>query len=147
MPFASGQRLTPARLNRIQPVTYEAVASGTLTLGTALADVAGAAVTLTTTTAGAVWVAEATFDMNVATAGAGVLAEGHLDVDGVDQTARALKSMAAVDRATAAQRWRGTLAAAGSHTLKLRGIKSGAAGVASIVTTHTKLQVTIYEVV
>ncbi|WP_422733992.1 hypothetical protein ACN26Y_29835 [Micromonospora sp. WMMD558] len=131
----------------MQPVTYEAVASASLTLGTSLADVTGTSIALTTLTDGALYIAEASFDMNIATAAAGQLAEGHLDVNGADQTARALKLMTAVDRATVSQRWRGTLTTAGSHTLKLRGIKSGASGVASIVLTHTKLQVTIYEVV
>lgn len=146
MPFASGQRISAARLNRLQPVTYEAVASGTLTLNTSLADVPGAFITLTTLTVGAIYIAEGSFDINIATAAAGQLAEGHLDVDGADQTARALKQMNATDRATVSQRWRGTLPTAGAHTLKLRGVR-GASGAASIVTTHTKLQVTIYEVV
>ena len=147
MAFASGQKITAARLNRLQPVTYEASASSSLTLTTTLTDVTGASITLTTLTDGALYIAEAVFDMNVATAASGQLAEGHLGVDGSDQTARALRQMNAVDRATVAQRWRGTLVSAGSHTFKLRGLKSGASGVASIVTTHTKLQVTIYEVV
>lgn len=146
MSFASGQKLTPARLNALQPATYAAVATATLTLGTSLADVVGAAITLTTIGANAVYIAEGTFDVNVATASAGILAEGHLDVDGADQTSRALKQMNAVDRATISQQWRGVLTAAGSHTLKLRGLR-GASGAASIVTTHTTLQVVVYEVV
>ena len=147
MPFASGQKLNAARLNALQPTTYEAAASGTLTLGTSLTDVPGASVTLTSLTAGAIYIATAVFDMNITTAAAGQLVEGHLDVDGADQAARALKQMGAVDRATVGQEWRGALTAAGSHTLKLRGLKNGASGVATIVTIHTKLQVTIYEVV
>lgn len=146
MPFDTGEPIDAARLNRIQPVLYDVAATGPLNLGTALADVPGASIPLTTATAGALFEAIATFDMNISTAGtAGQLAEGHLDVDGVDQTRRALKNMAVVDRITVTQTWSGILSAAGNHTFKLRGIK-GSSGAASIIQIHTALIVKIYEV-
>lgn len=147
MAILSGQRITAALLRNLKPATYDAAASGTLVLTTSQQDITGASITLTTATAGAVFVATGTFDVNVTTAQASQLAEGHLDVDGVDQTPRALRDTNAISRVTVTRSWRGTLGAAGSHTLKLRGVKTGTTNVVSMVTTHTGLTVVIYEVV
>lgn len=147
MPILAGQIVTTNFLNRLRPTEYDVGASGTVVLTASLQDITGASIALVTQAANAVYKAKAAFDINVATASAGQTAEGHLDIGGVDQARRALKLMTAVDRATVYQQWSGVLAAAGAHTFKLRGVKSGAGGVASIVTTHTTLQVVIYEVV
>lgn len=151
MAILAGEIVTAGRLNRMQPTTYEAVASSDLGIGQTDQDVTGASVTLTTTAANAVYVAEATFDFDSIGTGSTTAAVGFLNVDGVNQTAQAVFQVGAGtanDRGTVTQQWRGTLASAGSHTLKLRGTTPGSSGNGiEINGTHTKVLVTIYEVV
>lgn len=148
MAFASGQRISSARLNRIQPVTYDVAATSALTLSTTETDITGALITLTTSAANAIYVASAVFDMEATTAAAAVM-QGRLSVDGSTQTEEALLdgSYSSDARVTSAQLWRGTLASAGSHTFQLRGLKTAAVGVMRINNIHTTLTVTILEVV
>jgi len=148
MPFAAGEIITAGRLNRLQPVTYEASATADLTLSTTETDIVGATVTLTTQTAGAVFVVEGTFDFSAATGAAGVIMVGRLSVDGSTDIEEAHADGSTTGaRVTANQEWRGTLATAGDHTLKLRALKSAAGGTMSARTIHTKVLITIYEVV
>ena len=146
MAFFAGEIVTATRLNRLQPVSYGVAASGALTLTTTVTDVPGATITLNTLTANAVYKAWAVFDMVVVTAATGNNMNGYLSVDGAQQTAVAAHEMVAADLDTVAQQWRGTLATAGSHTLKLRGNRS-AAGDGTIAAAHTTLIVEISEVV
>lgn len=147
MPFLAGEIVTAARLNRIQPVPYQAIASSNLTGIQTNADIPGATITLTTLTNSAVYVCHGVFDAGITGANVAILSGG-LSVDGAVQTARGLLQQAAGannDRVTAAQEWRGTLATAGSHTLKLVGTCSDADN--AFRATHTVIEVTIYEVV
>jgi hypothetical protein len=147
MAILAGEIVSAGRLNRLQPVTYDAVCSSALTVTTTETDVDGASVTFTTAADGAVYVVEGIFDIIVDTASAGVNVLGRCAVDGVPQTASAPYEMNATDRGPANQVWRGTLGSAGSHTIKLRASKTGAGGVARVLNINSTLTVTIYEVV
>lgn len=147
MPFASGETITAARLNRIQPTTYDAACTPALTLTNSEVDVGAATITLTTVAANAIYICTAVFDFNVTTAAAAQFCVGRLSIDGVISTREALHDMQTIGRGTVHQQWRGTLAAAGSHTLKLRALKTTAGGVAEASATHTTIQIIIYEVV
>lgn len=148
MGFLAGETITAGKLNRIQPTPYEEPCTAALTVTTATyADITGCSITLTTAAANAVYMAEAVFDANVTVVSGTSLMVGRLLVDGVTDSGIAVYAMDTTDRATIAMRWRGLLASAGSHTLKLQGANSGAAGTGVFQQDDTKLQVTIYEVV
>lgn len=145
MAILAGEIVTAARLNRMQPSPYEASITGTLVGPQTDADVPAATITLNTIAANAVWVATGVFDFDW-TATTSTLCQGKLNVDSVVQTLQALAQITGSgvnDRHTTSQHWSGTFAAAGSHTLKL---------IATIPTNvtvggHTRLHVTVYEVV
>jgi hypothetical protein len=119
--------------------------SADLTVSTTITDIASATVTFTTTKINALWVATCQFDMHATATSAGDSIRGYLAVDGTNQGGVALLTMDTVGRATTAGVWTGTLAATGSHTLKLRGDKTTAGGTSQIRTSTTKLVVQVYE--
>ncbi|MFE0727956.1 hypothetical protein ACFW2X_06830 [Streptomyces antibioticus] len=139
--FLSGEMLTAQRLNRLQPKTYRAVATSTLVGAASSADVPGASVTLTTETASAIYVVDAWFDYDL-TGATTLLGSGNVAVDGVIHTEFAVfQANVANDRSSVGHTYRGTLGAAGSHTLKLV-----ASPVASqTVNIYSSITVTIYE--
>ncbi|MBV7671367.1 hypothetical protein STHAL_18115 [Streptomyces halstedii] len=144
MTILAGQIITAGQLTRLRPTPYEVTASGNLALTTSVVDVPGASITLTTTSPNAIYVAVGTFSFDVVTATT-AYAEGMLYVDGAQASGNARWSGEVnTDFGPAAQQWSGTLAAGGSHTLKLRGSAS-AAGI-QILGAFTRLIVTIYEV-
>lgn len=120
MPFAAGEIVTAARLNRLQPRKYHAIGSGTVAAGSTNVDVPSATYTLTTEEDNAAYDVVATFDFDLsgATTSAGT---GRLYVDGVAQSPLAVYAAeVATDRTGGiAQTYSGTLGTAGSHTLKL----------------------------
>lgn len=129
-----------------QIINTLAAASGSVNFTTTTeADLTGATVTFTTTHANAVCQVIGIFDMQVITAGSGV-GLGMLTVDGTDQSGQAIFAMTTSGtRATLAQTWQPTLASAGSHTLKLRGNLSAAAGSLTFNSSHTRIAVTCYD--
>ncbi|HEY9418239.1 MAG TPA: hypothetical protein VIQ30_26050 [Pseudonocardia sp.] len=131
-----------------KPIITGAACSAPLDLTTAEADVAGATVTVATTKPNARYVAHGSFYMSAATGGSAV-ASGKLMVDGVAQAAKAnFTGPNTLDRASVAQTWRGTLAAAGNHTLKLRGVASAVGagnGAFRINTGDTTITVEVFE--
>lgn len=148
MPFSSFETITAAKLNRIQPTTYEGISTSTLSTSTTVADVVGATVTLSTAAANAIYVVNATFDCFVSTVSGTTTIQCRLDVDGVNPGREGVFCGTATgERATIHQQWRGTLASAGSHTLKLRGLKSAAVGTYQIISGSTIIGIEIYEVV
>lgn len=149
MSFLAGQRVTAGQLNRVQPTSYLAAATGPLAVATSTyADIPGATVTFTTQAFGAQYTAWGVFDASVTTTSASILMLGHLQVDGVTDTGVAVHGMAVANRDTVAMMWQGTLGAAGSHTLSLQGALSGAlASGGTFLQQDTKLTVTITEVV
>lgn len=144
MPFASGEKVRASKLNRIQPTTYIARSSGDVTGAVTDTDVTGATITLTTLADNAIYDATAFFDFDL-TGAVTTIGIGKLSVDGVLLTPSAFfEAEVTTDRATPGQLWRGTLAAAGSHTLKLT--VSLPANMA-VRNPHTVLHVMITEVV
>lgn len=108
---------------------FSATASSALTLGTSTADVPGATVTFSTIGTNTVVVITAAFDMSVGGA-ADVTARGVVNIDGTDTaTPQANWDGDVLDgRGTATVTFSATLAASGSHTIKLRGYKTSATG-------------------
>lgn len=150
MPFLAGQIVTAGQLNRIQPIIYEGAATSALAVSTTTyADITGATVTFDTAAANAKFKAEAIFDASVTTVSATNLMVGRLVVDGTpDSGGLAVHAMDNQDRDTIGQMWTGTLAAAGSHTLKLQGAcTASGSGAGSFLQSDTKIIVTITEVV
>lgn len=148
MPILAFEIVTAGRLNRMQPVPYSAAASSDLGIGQTAQDIPGASITLTTVADNATYVAIGSFDFDGSGSGSTANAFGRLVVDGVVQAAEALyqvSSASANVRSVITQTWSGTLAAAGSHTLKLQGTTPS--GGIEINATHTRLQVIIFEVV
>lgn len=149
MTFLAGDRLTAARVNRLQPKNYIAACSSALTATTSTyADITGASITLTTETDNATYVARGVFDMNVLATSTTILMVGRMQVDSVTDSGIAVYAMDALTRATVAMEWQGTIASAGSHTFKLQGaLTSSLATGGAFQQDDTKIQVSIYEVV
>jgi hypothetical protein len=146
MPILAGQIVTAAQLNRLQPKSYRAVGSTTLSGAVTNADVPGASVTFTTETTDAVYVAHASFDPRIYQNTQSGLNAGNIMVDGVIGNEYAIFRDGGGSTGTAmsvSQTYRGTLGAAGSHTIKL--VANLLANVQLNV--YASLTVTIYEVV
>ncbi|MEO3922718.1 hypothetical protein ABGB07_02365 [Micromonosporaceae bacterium B7E4] len=146
MPFSGLQKVTADQLNRLQPITDSAEATSTLDVTTSVADVPGALVSIDTTTNGAAYVVEGSFDV-VQDGAAGNTFFGRLYVDGADVGKIApYRGQTASDRSLVQQTWRGTLPSAGSHTFQLRA-NSDASAKYNVNATQSGLVVTVYEVV
>jgi len=147
MAFLSGDRLTAARVNHIQPVTYgPAICDASLTRTvTTYADISGCSITFTTETDLAVVVAHAVFDCAVGTTSTTTDMNGAIAVDGVQEAVLAKHQMDNLDRDSVSAVSRFTIAAPGSHTVKLQGALSAAAG-SGTFQVFTHLIVTVYEV-
>jgi hypothetical protein len=144
MALDAGAVVTADELRRLQPTTYQAIATADLAGSVTTTDVTGATVTLTTETDDAVFVATGVFDFDL-TGAVTTTGQGFLAVDGTRETAEALLGAeVSTDRGTTTQMWRGTLGTAGSHTLKLQGTLPANM---EINATHTTLTITIYEVI
>lgn len=144
MAFMAGERVTAARLNRLQPTSYYATASSALSGAAANADVPGCTQTFNVDTLGAIYVVHAVFDYRL-TATPSTLGSGNINVDGV------IPSQFAVFRdgggslgttASVTQVYRGSFSTTGSHTIKM--IASPVAG--QQVNIYSSLLVTIYEI-
>lgn len=150
MPITAGKPPTAAQLTRLQSVIYTAFQTGNAgslqAVTTAETDCLGCSVTFTTATT-ANWTVTAFFDVDVTATGAAI-AVGRLSVDGTTITgAEAHLSGSSVTRSTPGQVWSGAFAAAGSHTVKLRVIKSAAAATINCIDLHTRFVLTVFEVV
>ena len=128
---------------------YEAIATASLSVTTTEADVAGTTITVTTTTPNAHCTAWMTIFANTgATAGAANSnLVARLNVDGVNQSEEARLSLELVPvRITFSQVYDFVLATAGTHTIKIRGLRSGTGGSPAISSGNlTKLIVKTYE--
>lgn len=146
MAFLSGDRLTSVRLNNIQPVTYFAQADTLLTrTDTTYADISGASITFDTLTDDAIVIVDAEFDCAVGTVSATTDMNGRIMIDGVAEPGLAKHQMDNLDRDSVYTTTRASLFTAGSHTIKLQGALSAAAG-SGTFQTFTCLRVTVYEV-
>lgn len=145
MPIYAGQTITAGQLARLRPTPYEVTASGNLALTTTETDVPGASIALTTAAANAVYVATGTFSFDITSANTN-FGEGILHVDGAQASGNARWSgEVTTDFGPAVQQWSGTLATAGAHTLKLRGVMSAGTGI-QLLGAFTRLIVIVYEV-
>lgn len=149
MTIFAGEIITAARLQALQNVVYDAACTADTALTGTVVDITGATVTFSTTFANAKarvsWVAD--LDATNATA---AIAAVYLAVDGVDQAAPmaiAEQGTSNDSRYTVAQQSTVTLAAAGSHTIKLRGRVVSGTGTVTAKQTHTTLRIVVQEVV
>ena len=146
MAFLAGEMLTAGRLNRLRGQPYFAQASSALTkTDTTFADITGASITFTTAAANAEYTVDAVFDCAVGTTSASTRMLGRIVTDGVAESGFGIHEMDNLDRDSVATVAKGTLAAAGSHTIKLQGALSAAAG-SGTFQTFTMLKVVVFEV-
>lgn len=122
-----------------------AIASSSVAISTATAvDIPGASITFNTAAANARGLVIGTFDANVTATGNSFL--GQVSVDGVDQASPvAIFRLSALPRATISQSWSVTFAAAGAHTVKLRGKLDAAAGTCTVQPTGTSILLLVLE--
>lgn len=149
MSLFAGQVLSASDAGHLQTVVYSGKQSGNAgsqqAVTTTETDCLNASVTFSTATA-AVYVVTAHFDLDASASGASVTV-GRLAIDGVTQSDEAHLSAISTARSTPGQVWTGTVSGAGSHTFKLRVLKSAAAGTINCVDQHTKFVVLIIEIV
>lgn len=124
-----------------------AVATAALTLTTVVTDITGATITFTTKYTNAMFIAFAQFDFTTTTAiGAGGVNVGEFAVDGTTITkCFAIGDANSVNRQGASAVYADTLAAAGSHTIKLQARKTINAGASSVGVTQTALTILLIE--
>lgn len=144
MTILAGEIITAARLQRLQPVTYYAIGSGTLAGAATNGDVPSATVTFDTDVANAVYMVTGVWDWDIVTATTAT-GTARIMVDGaVASPLCTFAGAVSTDRGTVTQSYQGTLAATGSHTIKL--VASPAAN-QQIQGANSSISVTIYEVV
>jgi hypothetical protein len=130
---------------RLLTQVLTAPSTNSVDLTTTEADITGATVTFTTLRPNARYLCMGSFYFS-AIGASGHIASGKLSVDGTTQTPAAnfTGDNATPARTNSSQTWSGTLATAGSHTLKLRGV-SGAAGVHRVNAGSTTITVFVFE--
>lgn len=117
------------------PATFAAASTANVDLANSVeVDITGASVTFSTATANARFLCIASFYFSCIGGASNGIALGKLSVDGAVQTAFANFTglFSTPERHNLAQSWIGTLAAAGSHTLKLRGVGPGTTASAAV---------------
>ncbi len=128
-------------------VVENAAATAGLTLSTTATDITGATVTFTTVNDDVDVLIIGTFDAQCNTVSGSTVIQGFCVVDGgaAESGVALFLATASAQRATVVQTWKVTLAAAGSHTIKLQGNKTAAVGTYTIVQTHTKISVLVLD--
>jgi hypothetical protein len=149
MSFLAFQIVRASALNRIQPIVYPAQQTGNAgsqqTVTTTETDSLGCSVTFTTVSA-AVCTATLFCDVESTVVGASVF-QGRLNVDTVSITGKEVHlNGATIERATLGQVIDFTLSGAGTHTVKLRLLKTAAAATILTDDQHTgfSLQVGVF---
>jgi hypothetical protein len=143
MAFAPGQFITAQRLNRLQPKTYWAQASGTTAVSQTNVDITGATVAVTVETDGATlrvdWnmTAQAT-----AITGGQVSARAWIGSD-ASPVYTVAQFSAATEKAGTYETWMTTVPTAGLYTCKLVGTTPAQATIVS----YSTITVTVTEVV
>lgn len=136
MTFTAGQKLSTADLDTIGSVSIQFIGAAATThqaMTTTAADITGTSLTFTTQYANtkiAIW---AVYDVDQT--GTTSTFVGTCLVDGVAQSGEAHNQTV---RCTCSQMWITTLAAAGSHTVKLQGKYAGGTDTVSTNSVHTK---------
>ena len=144
MPFAPGQFITAQRLNRLQPKTYWAAATGGVATSLSGVDVPGTSIPITIETDGAtisfVWIGA--IYATTSTTGATTV---RVNFDGnLSPTFVVSEPKDASTKVTAANTWSFTVATAGAYTPKL--VATTQTG-ATISTAYTSIMATVTEVV
>jgi hypothetical protein len=150
MSFVAFQIVRASALNRIQPVVYPAQQTGNAgsqqTVTTTETDALGCSVTFTTVSA-AVCTATIVCDVESTIVGASVF-QGRLNVDTVTITTKEVHlNGATIERATLSQVIDFTLSGAGTHTVKLRLLKTAAAATILTDDQHTGFSLQVREIV
>jgi hypothetical protein len=142
---AAGSRIKAA--NAPAPYLLSAACSAPVTVtGTAMTDIPGCSITFSTVNANASVLVTGVFDAQAVTMSGAAVATGNCAVDGTLQPGQATHDEIAVgDRGTVSQVWNVTLAAAGSHLIKLQGALSGASGSTQFNATHTTLTLLVLD--
>lgn len=140
LPSADGQalvydRATGTWVARRAAGVIGARCSSTLTLTGSYQDIAGTSLAFATISANAQLQVTTVFDFEL-TAGAGA-ALGRPLLDGATLGSQTAVLLEAANRGTVAQVYTATIAAAGSHTLKLQASKTGGGGTGQAFTPHT----------
>lgn len=144
-------RVLPAGVRLITRPAYmvvaDEIASGTASpaLTTVITDLAGATITVTGLRAGDRAQIIGIFDMACSAAPGIVVAVGYLNITGSGNQAQQaiFQAAAAGHRATVSQTWKFTVPTDGDYTFKLRAAKTGAGGVYTCFSTHTRIALTI----
>lgn len=149
MSFLAFQIVRASALNRIQPVSYTAIQSntGTQTVTTTESDLVGASVTFTTATAASCTLV-AIYDVEVTATGASTF-QGRISIDGATVTTKEghLTGNGALIRVSVSQVIEFTLSGAGSHTVKMRSLKTAAAATIITYDNHTSFSLSVREIV
>lgn len=135
MPFVAGQKVTAAQLNA---VTWTATQSNKTTnqaLTTSYVDLAGCSVTITSFVASAVIKITASLDLEAT--GAGDI--GIISCQVGASTLTGDLNFNGTGRHGEERTWVHTLGAAGSYTVKLKGMKIGTANTLQCLATHSRL--------
>lgn len=129
------------------PYLRSAAASAPVTVsGTTPSDIPGATVTITTANPNASVMVTGVFDAQCVTSSGVAVALGTCVVDGSTQTGEATHDQVAVgNRGCVSQVWNVSLPTAGSHTIKLQGVLSGAAGSTTFNATHTTITLMVLD--
>jgi hypothetical protein len=145
--YAAGQKVSTATLDTVGSTAFQfigaAQTTSSINLTGTLADLTGTSLTFSTQYANTkvgIWaVFDATFTNNIDIGVGGAVLIGTCTVDGVSFQPNGEAHYNGV-RATVAQQWTATLAAAGNHTIKLQGKYLGSAPTGNIQTlmVHTR---------
>lgn len=127
------------------PTSLEQACTADTVMSTSVADVTGASLTFNTTVANTIAIITVEWDWRLFTTGTGYC-RGIVNVDGSDLPKQALfVAQSAETRVNGFMRQRVTLAAAGSHTIKLRCQKDGAGGTGLFCADTTVLSLDFYK--
>jgi hypothetical protein len=123
----------------------EANGNSSPSITTAFVDVPGVTVTFTTLNPNAIAMVTAVFDHQCTVVAAGALGLGQLVVDGASPAKQLIGSAAVVNRENISQTWTVTLAAAGSHTIKMQARKTNGATTVILNAVHTGIDITVID--
>jgi hypothetical protein len=143
--FTAGQKIRASDLNRACPTELEQECTADYTITGAYGDVTGATITFTTSVTNAVVIIQGDFDFRLTATGTGYC-YGAVMIDGVRHARQRLFLFQSTEtREGSPLRIKATLAAAGSHTIKLQA-KKDSVGTALFCANSTYLALTVYGV-
>lgn len=143
MTLFAGEAPPAGKVQRLQPTPLWVQATGTVVASQTNADVPGCTLTFTTAVAGAVVLIEWSGDIRAGVSAPAGSSSMRANVDAGAATSPVFVVFQGPANAAVVgcQRWLTTLAAAGSHTIKLQATTN----TNTVVQTYTTLTVTVYE--